>query len=114
VNAPKLTCKSASELKRIVDWLVLSGIPCTWTQSELTVSLGASDFVEAPGWSATPLSYLKAANSMFWALLKLCPLTHMETCAGLNFIAGTKERESACTCGATQARIAIASARGEA
>jgi hypothetical protein len=52
----------------------------------------------------------RTAPALLEACKKLCPLTHLETCAGLNFIAGCDEREEACTCGAAQARAAIAQA----
>jgi hypothetical protein len=55
-----------------------------------------------------------AAPKLLEAVEMLCPLSHLDTCAGLNFIRGSEERENACTCGATKARAAIAEAKGEA
>ena len=95
MNAPKLKCRDAGELRRIVDWLAMSRIPCTFTQSELTISLGADGFIESPGWSCTPLSFLQASTKMFWALKRLVEAQKIEL--------GDKQ----------EAKIALAVARGD-
>lgn len=55
---------------------------------------------------------IAAAPELLEALKLLCPVTHLDTCAWLNFIPGCSEREEACTCGAALARAAIAKAEG--
>jgi len=59
MNAPKLQCKSAADLRRVVDWLVASGIACTWTQCDLTIRLGVT--------GDTTLSMLKSAPKLLAA-----------------------------------------------
>lgn len=84
------------------------------TGNHQRVIVGAGGENVAVVYDAKDATVLAAAPGLLEALEMLCPLTHLETCAGVNFRHGTEERESACTCGATKARSAIAKAKGEA
>lgn len=54
---------------------------------------------------------LAAAQEMLAALEKLCPLTHRADCKGLSSRYAIAQEEH-CTCGAADARAAIAKAKG--
>ena len=100
MNAPKLTCKSAAELRRVVDWLVLSGIACTWTQSELTISLGATD-----GKLGNKLDMMKAAPDLLAACKLLMGVAEWADRNG--------KRSITDVCDWSIVRAAIDKARGE-
>jgi len=54
---------------------------------------------------------ITTAPDLLEACELLCPLTHYDSCEGLNF--HPVEREAHCTCGAAKARSAIAKAKGQ-
>jgi len=60
---------------------------------------------------ASNAALITTAPDLLEACELLCPLTHYDSCEGLNF--HPVERESHCTCGAAKARSAIAKAKGQ-